>query len=120
MAWADSRGLGHNQWLGYQWDNPEVTSLDDCRYYVAVETDEFTARGEIGRFEFPSMTVADVELRGDIQLELRALQWLYGSWLPRSGYEPDDYPGFEAWIGRPFAHGFQRFEIHLQLPIRRG
>src|SRR5262245_302430 len=25
MNWADQNGLGHGQWLGYQWDNPAVT-----------------------------------------------------------------------------------------------
>lgn len=119
MAWTDRHGFGQNQWLGYQWDNPEITSLEDCRYYVAVEAGSFAAKGEIGRFEFPPMAVADIEIRGGIDLELRALQWLYGTWLPRSGYFPDDHPGFEAWIGRPFAHGYEHFELHLHVPIRR-
>ena len=55
------------------------------------------------------MTVAQIEIRGGIDLELRALQWVYGAWLPRSRYVPDDQPGFEAWIGRPFAHGTEHF-----------
>jgi AraC family transcriptional regulator len=119
MSWAERNGLADGQWLGYQWDNPEITSLEDCRYYVAVEAGRFNPRGEVGRYTFPPMTVAQVALRGGIDLELRALQWLYGSWLPRSGYVPDDQPGFEAWIGRPFAHGTEYFEIFVQLPIRR-
>jgi AraC family transcriptional regulator len=120
MDWADKHGLGHGQWLGYQWDNPEITSLDDCRYYIAVAAESFTARGEIGQFKFSPMIVADIELRGGVDLELRALQWLYGSWLPRSGYVPDDHPCFEAFIGRPFAHGSEYFELHIHLPIRRS
>jgi AraC family transcriptional regulator len=120
MDWADNHGFGHGQWLGYQWDNPEITSLDDCRYYIAVEAESFTPRGEIGLFRFPPMLIADIDLRGSIDLELRALQWLYGSWLPRSGYAPDDQPGFDAFIGRPFAHGCEYFELHIQLPIRRS
>jgi len=81
-------------------------------YHVAVEAERFVPRGEIGRFRFPPMTVA--------QVELRALQWLYGTWLPRSGYVPGDQPGFEAWIGRPFAHGTEYFELYAQLPIERA
>jgi AraC family transcriptional regulator len=120
MAWAERNGLADGQWLGYQWDNPEITSLEDCRYYVAVEAERFTPRGEVGRCRFPPMTVAQVAIRGGLDLELRALQWLYGSWLPRSRFVPDDHPGFEAWIGRPFAHGTEFFEILVQLPIRRS
>lgn len=118
MKWADRRGLGDGQWLGYQWENPEIVALEFCTYYAAVEAPRFSPRGEIGRFRFPPMTVAQVEVRGRIDVELRALQWLKGSWLPRSGYLPDDQPSFEAWIGRPFAHGMEHFELHVQLPIR--
>ncbi len=120
IAWAERNNLADGQWLGYQWDDPEVTSLEDCRYYVAVEAERFTPKGEVGRSHLPPMTVAQVTLRGDLDLELRALRWLYGSWLPRSGYVPDDQPCFEAWIGRPFAHGLEYFELLIQLPIRRS
>ncbi len=120
IAWAERHSLADGQWLGYQWDNPEITSLDACQYHVAVEAERFVASGQIGRFRFPPMTVAQVDIRGGIDLELRALEWLYGTWLPRSGYVPDDQPGFEAWIGRPFAHGTEYFELYAQLPIRRA
>jgi AraC family transcriptional regulator len=119
VTWAEHNRLADGQWLGYQWDNPEITSLEDCRYYVAVEAERFVARGEIVRHQFPPMVVAQVALRGGLDLELRALQWLYGTWLPRSGYVPDDHPCFEAWIGRPFAHGTELFDLLVQLPIRR-
>jgi AraC family transcriptional regulator len=119
VTWAEQNGFADGQWLGYQWDNPEITLLEDCRYYVAVEAERFTPKGEVGRFQFPPMAVAQVALRGGIDLELRALQWLYGSWLARSGFVPDDHPCFEAWMGRPFAHGTEFFELFVQLPIRR-
>lgn len=180
-AWAERHSLAGGQWLGYQWDNPQITALKDCQYYVAVEvpsrpsrslsrgsamppsddargrrgragaaekprgarttdggTDEgagggtggSTGGGEIGRFHFPRMIVAQIELHGGIDLELRALHWLYGVWLPRSGYIPDDHPGFEAWIGPPLLNapvadaaatpGANDFHLHIQLPIRRA
>ncbi|MGH7131734.1 MAG: AraC family transcriptional regulator [Phycisphaerales bacterium] len=122
VSWAECRGLADNQWLGYQWENPELVPLEQCVYHAAVEVppESFTPAGEIGRFRFPPMIVAQVEIRGGINLELRALQWLYGTWLPRSGYVPDDHPAFEAWIGRPFAHGMEHFELYAQLPVRRA
>lgn len=120
VTWATRHGLEGGQWLGYQWDNPEIVALEDCQYHVAVEAARFTPGGEIGRFRFPRMLVAEVALRGGIDLELRALEWLYGTWLPRSGYVPDDQPGFEAWDGMPFAHGMEHFEIRAHLPVRRG
>jgi AraC family transcriptional regulator len=120
LAWAERNGVADGQWLGYQWDDPEITSLDECRYYVAVEAERFTPRGEVGRYRFGPVTVAEVAIRGGLDLELRALQWLYGAWLPRSGFVPDNQPAFEAWLGRPFAHGMEYFELAAQLPIRRA
>ena len=119
VRWAERHGLADGPWLGYQWDNPHDVALADCHYDVAVEATGFTPRGDIGRYRFPPMVVAELALRGDIALELRALGWLYGTWLPRSGYVPDDQPCFEAWVGRPFAHGTEQFALALQLPIRR-
>lgn len=119
VTWAERNSVADGQWLGYQWDNPEIASLEDCQYHIAVEAERFIQKGEIGRFRFPPMVISQVELRGGIDLELRALQWLFGTWLPRSGYVPDDQPCFEAFIGRPFAHGTEHFELHAQLPVKQ-
>lgn len=120
MAWADVRGVIDRQWLGYMWEDPEIVAHEDCRYYAAVEVDDVRPDGVIGRFDFPAMRVAELVVKGGIDLEQRALDWLVGTWLPRSGYVPDDLPGFEAWIGRPFAHGDAHFEIACQFPVRRA
>lgn len=118
--WAEPRGFVDRQWLGYMWEEPEIVAMGDCRYDAAVEVDDVRPEGRIGRFQFPAMRVAEVRIAGDIALEVRALDWLYGTWLPRSGYEPDDQPAFEAWLGRPFAHGVEHFTIACQLPVRRS
>jgi AraC family transcriptional regulator len=120
LAWATERGLADGQWLGYMWEEPEIVALSNCRYDVAVVVDDVNPEGEVGRFEFPPMRVAEVVLSGDIALEARAIDWLYKTWLPRSGFVPDDQPAFEAWIGRPFAHGNDHFEIACQLPVKRA
>jgi AraC family transcriptional regulator len=120
FAWAIERGLAHGQWLGYMWDEPEITALADCRYDVALVVDDIDPAGEIGRFDFASMCVAEVVVNGDLALEARAIDWLYKTWLPQSGYVPDDHPVFESWFGRPFAHGTEHFELACQLPIKRS
>ena len=66
------------------------------------------------------MRVAEVEVRGSINLELQAIEWLFRTWLPRSGYVPDDEPTFEAWFGHPFLHGSEHFELLVQLPVKHG
>ena len=118
LAWATARGVADRQWLGYQWQDPDIVSVKNCRYDAAVEVDDVRPEGEIGRFQFPAMRVAELQILGDLELETRACDWLFGTWLPRSGFVPDDQPAFEAWIGRPFAHGFERFAIACQIPVK--
>lgn len=118
--WAEPRGLADGQWLGYMWDDPEIVPHEKCRYDVGLEVPAMRATGDIGRIEFPAMQVAEVQLRGGAELELRALDWLFGTWLPASGYLPTEQPCFEAWDGRPFAHGQEHFELRIQIPVRRG
>ena len=42
LAWAEARGLADGQWLGYQWDDPEIVPLEKCRYDVGLEVPEGT------------------------------------------------------------------------------
>jgi AraC family transcriptional regulator len=120
VAWAEAKGLADGQWLGYMWDDPEIVAHEDCRYDVGVEVRYVEPEGEIGRIEFPAMTIAQVEVRGGIDLEMRAIDWMFRTWLPQSGFVPTDQPSFEAWIGRPFAHGLGHFELFAQLPVVRA
>ena len=57
-------------------------------------------------------------------LEFRALQWLYGSWLPRSGFVPDDQAASEtcmatvaAEVARPFAKSLSLRNERILIPI---
>lgn len=120
VQWAEARGFADGQWLGYAWDDPEIVDHRLCRYDVGLEVPAVNPGGGISRIEFPAMQVAEVEIRGGIDLEMRALDWLYGTWLPASGYVPTEQPCFEAWIGRPFAHGMEHFELRVQVPVERA
>ena len=50
----------------------------------------------------------------------RAIDWLHRTWLPTSGYVPTEQPAFEVFLGRPFAHGDEYFELRAQLPVMRA
>lgn len=118
VGWARGRGLAHGQWLGYQWEEPELVPLEKCRYDVALEIPEEIALDEgLSEQRFPAMTVAELELKGSLELEVQAFDWLYAHWLPRSGRVPAHQPVFEAWNGLPFAHGDSHFELRIQLAL---
>ena len=118
VEWATGVGLTGGQWLGYMWEDPDIVPLDKCRYDVGVEVPEGTSvPGDLGLQVFPTMRVAEITLDGPIDLEQRALDWLYGTWLPGSRFAPDHQPCFEAWHGLPFADGMERFRLAVQLPV---
>ena len=118
VAWAEAQDLAGGQWLGYQWEDPTIVALEQCRYDVGLEVPDGTeVGGEIGKLELPAMQVAEIEVRGAIDLEQRAIDYLFGTWLPHSPWVPAPFPVFEAWIGRPFAHGNEHFELKVQLPV---
>lgn len=118
VDWATAQNLAGGQWLGYMWEDPDIVPLDKCRYDVGVEVPPSTpVPGGLGLQVFPAMNVAEIVLDGPIDLEQRALDWLYGTWLPDSSYVPDHQPCFEAWNGLPFADGMKRFRLAVQLPV---
>lgn len=120
VAWARARGLADGPWLGYQWEDPEIVPLDQCRYDVALELPPgATVDGDdaVALATFPPMRVAELAICGGIDLEMRALDWLYRTWLPGSDLVPDHQPVFEAWNGEPFAHGPETFDLRLHLPV---
>jgi AraC family transcriptional regulator len=118
IDWAKARGLEGGQWLGWMWDEPEIVPLEQCRYDVGVEVPEgANLMPDVHEVRFEPMKVAEIYMNGGVDLETRALDWFCGVWLPRSGHVPDHQPGFEAYVGLPFAHGTERFELHLQMPV---
>jgi len=121
VGWARERGLAGGQWLGYQWEEPEIVPLHRCRYDVGLEVPSTAVASDgVGEIRFAKMVVAELDIVGPIELEMRALDWLYGTWLPASGFVPDHQPVFESWIGEPFAHGTEHFTLRLQLPVVKG
>lgn len=120
VAWAQRHGVAEGQWLGYQWEDPEIVPLELCRYDVGVELpadSRVPVGGDIGITEFPAMRVAELDILGSIELELRALDWIYKTWLPTSGFAPDHQPGFEVWNGLPFAHGYEHFDLRIHIAV---
>ncbi|WP_417584697.1 AraC family transcriptional regulator [Pelagibacterium sp.] len=47
-----------------------------------------------------------------------AYRWLLGTWLPRSGYEPDDAPIFEAYLNDPRVVPQNQLRTDIHLPLR--
>ena len=101
FTWAGPRGLtgqpGMKSLIIYH-DDPEVTEAEKLRVSVSIPVPENTkVDGEIGKMTVKGgkYLVARFELSPDKFQE--AWSWVFGTWFPTSGYQPDDGPAFEIY-----------------------
>ena len=55
--------------LAYMWDDPEIVAPERCRYDLAVEVPRPIRADGVGNLQFPVMQVAEIEIRGVVDLE---------------------------------------------------
>lgn len=107
-AWAGPRGFigkPDTRWFCIYHDNPDVTDDEKLRTSVCLTVPDGTeGSGEVGIMPMPAGTVA---LTRFVIREPReyaaAWDYVYGEWLPQSGYQPDDRPCFEEYPPDPEA-----------------
>ena len=119
FSWAGPRDLiGGKDFksLVIYHDDPNVTIEDKLRMSVCITVPpETKVDGEIGKMEIEAAkyVVARFELTAqDFQ---QAWDWVYGQWLPSSGYQPDDKPCFEMYPEEP-KDG--KFTVEICVPIK--
>ena len=105
FAWAGARSLfgsDNFKFIVLYHDDPRVAISDKLRMSLCITIPpETQVEGEIGKMEIESTiyAVAKFELKGtEFQ---QAWDWLYGQWLPTSGYQADDKPYFEMYTDAP-------------------
>jgi AraC family transcriptional regulator len=101
MSWAGPRDLvvpGTTTFLTIYHDSPEITDDDKLRLSVCISVPDGTeVSGEVGKLAFAGgkYAVGYFELGEKDYGE--AWGFMYGTWLPESGYVPDDRPSFEMY-----------------------
>jgi AraC family transcriptional regulator len=120
-GWAVPRGLvnGTTRLLLVAHDDPNVTGGDKLRLSVCLSVPPGTAgEGEVGtmqipggkfavaRFEIPPFRIAD------------AWNLVLGSWLPQSGYQPDDRLCYEEALSDPREHPEGKIVLDICVPVR--
>ncbi len=69
-------------------------------YYAAVETSQPQLCGEFELCEVPAAEYAVFTHEGSLAHILDTVGYIFGSWLPESGYETTGTPDFELYDGR--------------------
>jgi AraC family transcriptional regulator len=97
LRWAGPRALvgPRSQLLCIYHDSPDITEPEKLRLSVCLTVPpETQVEGEVGKMALPGgpYLQARCELADD-QYQA-AWDYVYGRWLPESGYQPDDRPAF--------------------------
>ena len=111
-------------------DNPDITPQEKCRMEVCLSLPPDTTADtqavcnllldkriylrEIGC----SADYAAVEVKGPYSLLHPAYRSLYRAWLPQSGREPADDPGFEVYYNSPQNTAPQDLRTGIFVPLR--
>jgi AraC family transcriptional regulator len=121
-SWAGPRNLlrfPETKMLCVYHDNPEVTDNAKLRTDVCITVPEDTqVDGEIGKTTIPAgkYAMAHFEINPDQYQD--AWDTLYGGWLPESGYQPDDGPCFELYLGDPKTHPEGKHTVAICIPVK--
>lgn len=119
FSWAEARDLIFGKDFKYfilYHDDPNVALSDKLRMSLCITIPpETKVNGEIGKMEIEAAkyVIARFELTDqDFQ---KAWEWLYGQWLPNSGYKLDDKPYFETY---PEAPAGEKFIVDFCVPVK--
>lgn len=105
-----------SRWLSVYHDNPEITEPEKLRLSVYVTVAAGTAgSGEVNTMEIPGGEYAKAHFEIDADGFGPAWEWLYGEWLPSSGYQPDDRPCLEMYLNH--AKGNEKHIVEMWVPV---
>jgi AraC family transcriptional regulator len=119
-SWAGSRSLlDDSTWylITYH-DNPGLTEDNKLRMSVCVSVPEETETGgEVGKMDFAGGKYSTVKFQLGPEDYQDAWNWIYGEWLPQSGYVPDDRPPFERFTGE-YNQEQGTHTVHICVPVK--
>ena len=120
--WMSTRGLDEADRLriGIGHDDAWVTPPEKCRYDACVVVPpDFQSDRLVNLIDLPGGRYAVSRYSGTAHRIPLAWDALYRSWLPDSGYEPDDRPCLELYRGNPQVGGRPgAFRADLCVPVR--
>lgn len=117
-SWAGPRNLiGKDpKFIVVYHDNPEITEEDKQRISVSLAVPPSTeVSGETGKMTIASGKYAVSRFKVTADEFQKAWSWVYGTWLPQSGYQPDDRPCFELY---PEEAKGGKFTVDICVPVK--
>lgn len=97
-------------------DNIAITDEDKLRTSVCIPVPETTqVDGEIGKMEIQGGKYVVARFEVNALQFMEAWTWVFSSWFPSSGYQPDDGPCFELY---PEPCTGDIFKVDICVPVK--
>lgn len=121
-TWAGARNLikmGETRVLTIYHDNHEITEENKMRTSICMTvTEDVTVEGEIGKSTINAGKYAIGHFKIGPAEHSDAWKYMYGEWLPNSGYQPDDGSPYEVYINDPNTHPEKLHFIDIYIPVK--
>lgn len=118
IDWATYNGLepAKQKRFALCYDNPAITPLDKCRYEAAIHvTPEISVTTPFFKRVIPAGKYAVAYFKGEPEETTKFHISLYSTWLPNSGFEPDDFPLMEHYVNDSRKDGYVEMEVFIKL-----
>jgi len=104
-------------------DNPNITEESKLKTSICITIPKDTkVDGDLGKMSLSSgkYAIGHFEIDDDKAQEQHGCAWqyMYGEWLPQSGYQPDDSPVFEVYVNDPNTHPERKHFVDIYLPVK--
>jgi AraC family transcriptional regulator len=121
FTWAGPRGLTEApdlKVLAVYHDNPKITEEEKLRLSMCLSVPaDTTVDGEIGKMDIPAGKTAMARYELGSSDYPGAWQYVYGTWLPESGYQPDDRCPYELYLNDPKEHPEHKCLLDICVPV---
>lgn len=120
---AGAKGLfgPDTQVLSLSYDDPNVTEEGKLRSDAGVTlADPSVDVGPLSKGEIAGGSYAVAIYKGPYEGLRGAYDWLFGTWLPASGYEADDRPCVDIYLNNPEENPPEAWLTEIRMPVRRG
>ena len=91
----------NDKFVSLSMDDPAITPIDKCRFYLGVIIDNKENDSQPGVMEVPGGRYAIFRHIGDYSLLHKFYRTIYEEWFPESKYRPQSTFSFEMYMNRP-------------------
>lgn len=103
FMFAGSRGLVNEQSrsFGLYYDDPKTVATDNLKAAACLSGHLSEPVDGFDNLEIPKGKCATILFKGSYAELEKPYDYLFGQWLPESGYEAADFPAFEEYLNDP-------------------